>query len=63
MATALTKLSVLALLYRLTAAGESRMRYVVIGLDVVVACASVAFAMIKIFQCRLVHKPLAIERC
>ena len=55
MATGLTKLSMLALIYRVTVAGSSRMRYAVVGLDSVVACASVAFIIVKIFQCRCVN--------
>ena len=56
MAAGLTKLSMLALIYRVTAAGESRMRYAVVGLDVTIVCASIAFIVVKIFQCRSVNR-------
>ena len=51
-ATNLTKLSMLALIYKLMLACESRMRYVAIGLSIFVACDSMVFVLVTIFQCR-----------
>ena len=54
LATSLTKLSMLALIYRLTVAGESRTRYLVIAVAVVVTGGLIVFVLVTIFQCRYV---------
>jgi hypothetical protein len=50
--TTLTKLSMLSLIYRLTAASASRMRHVVTIVAVIVAAGGLVFIIVTIFQCR-----------
>lgn len=51
-ATSLTKLSMLALIYRVVTAGLSSMRYFVIIFAGVIAVNCLLFVFITIFQCR-----------
>jgi len=44
----------LALIYRLTTASQSRVRYIVMGLAVVISVDSMVFVLVTIFQCRCV---------
>jgi len=52
LATNLTKLSMLALIYRLTVAGESRTRYLVLVVAVIVTAGLIVFVLVTVFQCR-----------
>ncbi|KAJ2893927.1 hypothetical protein MKZ38_008077 [Zalerion maritima] len=51
-ATSLTKLSMLAMLYRLACASKSRMRFVVLGMMIFVTLSGILFVPILIFQCK-----------
>lgn len=51
-ATSLTKLSMLALMYRLMTASQSRMRYVAIALALIIAANCFIFVVVTVFQCR-----------
>lgn len=53
-ATSLTKLSMLSLIYRVVSAENSRYRYVVLGLAAVVLTDGLIFFFITVFQCRCV---------
>ena len=52
--TTLTKLSMLALIYRVEQAKPSYMRYVVIVSAVIIALNSILFVFITAFQCKYV---------
>ncbi|KAL1875225.1 hypothetical protein Daus18300_003296 [Diaporthe australafricana] len=52
LATSLTKLSMLALIYRVVSADKSRYRYVVLALAAIVTADSLIFFFITTFQCR-----------
>jgi hypothetical protein len=52
MATTLTKLSMLALLYRIAAAGVSRMRFFVIIFASIIGLNGLLFVFITMLQCR-----------
>jgi hypothetical protein len=54
MAATLTKLSMLALVYRIMAKTSSRLSKVVIGAVVLVAAEGIAFCFTTIFECRYV---------
>lgn len=54
LATSLTKLSMLALIYRVVSADKSRYRYVVLALAAVVTTDSMIFFFITTFQCQYV---------
>lgn len=51
-ATSLTKLSMLSLIYRVVSADRSRYRYVVLALAAVVFTDSLIFFFITVFQCQ-----------
>lgn len=53
-ATTLTKLSMLSLIYRVVSADKSRYRYVVLALAAVVLTDGLIFFFITTFQCRYV---------
>lgn len=52
LSTNLTKLSMLALIYRIVSVKNSRYRYVVLVLAVLVALDGILFFFITTFQCR-----------
>lgn len=52
LSTTLTKLSVLALVHRVTAAGRSRTRHVVVALAAIIAVDGLIFIVVTIFQCQ-----------
>lgn len=54
-ATTLTKLSMLALLYRIAAAGASRMRIFVMIFASLIALNGLLFVFITMLQCRYDH--------
>lgn len=52
LSTTFCKLSMLALVYRITTAGRSRVRFAVLAIAGIVAADGIAFALVAIFQCR-----------
>lgn len=61
LATTLTKLSMLALIYRLVSVSESRYRYLVISVIGLVSFDGIIFFILVIFQCRSVYKSSCSE--
>ena len=51
LATSLTKLSILALVYQIVAAGKSRTRYAVVALSFIITADAFTFVVVDIFQC------------
>ena len=59
----LTKCSMLALTYRITSTGSSKLAPYIIGIIVLIVLENITFSFLVIFQCRYVYQWLTSIRC